>query len=150
MCPRRECGSPSLVFFDATYYPRWGGEPRLEQFGVLPRGTAQAMDHLPDPIERDRLEAWRCYFGGGIRAAVIMARAAVQRAVRHREAEGGDLRSEIDDLATKRKITEELKAWAHEVRLAGNDAAHPENWATSMRTRWASLSTSWKISSAPP
>ena len=126
-CPRRECGRPTLVFFDAVYNPRWGGDPRVQRFSQFPRGAAQEMQDLPEPIERDRLEAWRCYFGGDVRAAAIMARAAVQRAARHLDAEGAGLKAEIKDLADKGVITRELKAWADEVRITGDDAAHPED-----------------------
>jgi hypothetical protein len=85
------------------------------------------MDGLPDEIQRDHREAWSCFYGGDYRASVIMARAAVQRAVRSLEGTGGTLHAEIQDLATRGVITEFLRGWADEVRLGGNDAAHPED-----------------------
>ena len=39
-------------------------------------------------------------------------------------AEGDDLFHKMDDLEGKRKITPELKAWAHEGRLGGKLGAH--------------------------
>jgi Domain of unknown function (DUF4145) len=55
-----------------------------------------------------------------------MACAAVQRAARSLGAEGKTIFDEINDLRTKGLVTEELKDWAHEVRLAAREAAHPE------------------------
>jgi hypothetical protein len=36
------------------------------------------------------------------------------------------LQIQIDEMAGKGLITEPLKQWAHEVRLGGNDGAHPD------------------------
>ena len=128
VCPRPECRRPTLVFFDATRYlgGPLGGSSYAERVGQLPRGSAQPMDDLPREIESDRLEAWSCYYSGDLRAAVIMGRAAVQRAVRKLEATGAGLKAEITSLRERGVITLELKKWADEVRIAGDDAAHPE------------------------
>jgi hypothetical protein len=84
------------------------------------------MDGLPNAIQEDRREAWSCLYGGDLRAAVIMGRAAIQRAVRKLDASGAGLKAEINDLENRRVITSHLKEWAHEVRIAGDDAAHPD------------------------
>ena len=36
------------------------------------------------------------------------------------------LHLQIDEMAKKGLITEPLRQWAHEVRLGGNDGAHPD------------------------
>ena len=36
------------------------------------------------------------------------------------------LQLQIDEMASKGLITQPLKQWAHEVRLGGNDGAHPD------------------------
>lgn len=127
VCPRPECRRPSLVFFDAT---RDSGplapSSRAERIGQLPRGTAPPMEDLPPEIEGDRLEAWSCFYGGDLRAAIIMGRAAIQRAARRLKAEGDGLKAELQDLRNEGVITLELRKWADEVRIAGDDAAHPE------------------------
>jgi hypothetical protein len=46
--------------------------------------------------------------------------------VRTLEAEGKDRFHEIDDLHAKHKATDELRDWAHEVRIAAREAAHPD------------------------
>jgi hypothetical protein len=123
LCPRTACRRPSIAFFeitsglDATYIS--------DGPAFYPRGQAEPMPDLPQEVQDDRLEAWSCYHGGDYRAAVIMGRAAVQRAVRSLDAEGGGLKAEINDLYAKHKITETLKDFAHETRVAGDDAAHP-------------------------
>jgi Domain of unknown function (DUF4145) len=55
-----------------------------------------------------------------------MGRAAVQRAVRTLGGEGRNLYTEIEELHKQTTISGELKEWAHEVRLAAAEAAHPE------------------------
>jgi hypothetical protein len=132
-CPRRECGKPTLVFFEATRYARGpvlSTPPRAEKIGQLPRGTAQPMEDVPPEIEADRLEAWSCLYGGELRGAVIMGRAAVQRAARFLQAVGAGLKAELRDLERRGVITRELREWADEVRIAGDDAAHPDELGT--------------------
>jgi hypothetical protein len=55
-----------------------------------------------------------------------MGRAAIQRAVRSLNATGGGPKAEIADLEQRRVITAFLKEWADEVRIAEDDAAHPD------------------------
>lgn len=125
LCPREECLKPSIAFFwlndhlGETYV---SAGPRF-----IPRGQPQPMNGLPDEIQEDRREAWSCFYGGDYRAAVIMGRAAIQRAVRELEAKGAGLKAEINDLEQRRIITPFLKEWAGEARIAGDDAAHPED-----------------------
>jgi hypothetical protein len=123
VCPRRSCRRPSLAFFDVHYWQ--GAWQFAELVGAIPAGTVQPMDGLPDEIEQDRLEAWSSLHAGNLRAAIIMGRASLQRAVRGLEAEGDGLKAEIKDLVARGKITADLRAFADEVRIAGDDAAHP-------------------------
>lgn len=122
VCPMDECRRPALLIF-GTWEDEGGYRHQL--IGSYPRGTAKEMVGIREEVERDRAEAWSCFYGGDVRAAVIMGRAALQRAVRILGADGADLYAEIDDLLAKQVITRDLAKLAHEVRLAGNDAAHP-------------------------
>ena len=54
-----------------------------------------------------------------------MARSSLQLLLRHEKAEGGTLFKEIDDLAKKGLIPPIVKEWGHELRVLGNEAAHP-------------------------
>ena len=106
VCPRPECRKPTLVFFDATRYSRspvLERPPQVEKAGQLPRGTAQPIADLPPEIERDRLEAWSCLYGEDVRAAVIMGRAAVQRAARFLKARWSGSQGRVAGSGTKRR-----------------------------------------------
>lgn len=59
-------------------------------------------------------------------AATIMARSALQVALRDRGAEGKNLKQEIDDLADKGILPAIMKEWSHNVRELGNESAHPQ------------------------
>jgi hypothetical protein len=61
-----------------------------------------------------------------------VCRRALEEAMRNLGAEGRDLFTQIDDLERKRRITPELKQWAHEGRLGGKLGAHgveEKKWA---------------------
>lgn len=57
-------------------------------------------------------------------------RRALQIGVRALQAQGKNLIQEIDSLVTNGRLTKEMGAWAHEVRLVGNDGAHEEEQPT--------------------
>ena len=61
---------------------------------------------------------------GDLEAACIMARRSIELAVNLMDAEGGNLKKKIDDLADKKILSPILQAWAHEIRDIGNDGAH--------------------------
>jgi Domain of unknown function (DUF4145) len=58
-------------------------------------------------------------------AASVMARSALQLALRENGATGTRLVDQIQDLANKGLLPPPAREWATEVRLLGNDAAHP-------------------------
>jgi hypothetical protein len=59
-------------------------------------------------------------------AAATMARRAVQAATRAAKAKPSTPYNEIEELKSKGLLTPALAEWAHEVRLVGNDGAHPD------------------------
>jgi len=81
---------------------------------------------LPPDVDADRVEAWDSYHSGLYRAAILMARSSLQRAARTLTAFRGSLNAELDKLVEEGSITAQLRANADEVRLSGNDVAHPE------------------------
>jgi len=105
-----------------------GGSWRTHLLGnMVPVASPEPLQDLPHPeIEADRNEAWACHLSGQHKAAVIMARSALQRAVRVLNPYRGSLNQELDNLAANGIITRQLRANADEVRLSGNDVAHPE------------------------
>lgn len=140
VCPRSQCHRPSLL--GISFYNEHGESWSPSVVFQLPRGVAQPMDGLPVEIESVRNEAWSSYFGGDLRAALVVGRAAVQRAVRTLGGAGRDLFSEIDSLRERGVVTEELKEWAHEVRIAAREAAHPEELGE-VTTKEALTSLQW-------
>jgi Domain of unknown function (DUF4145) len=148
VCGNHKCRGPSVVFMEFMY--DMGDTSHEKIVGQLPRGKATAMEGLPEPLERVRSEAWSCYYGGDHRAAVVMGRAAVQRAVRTLGGEGRDLFHEIDSLYARGVVTEELKEWAHDVRLAQRRRRTPRNLEKCLRPRRLRASSSLTISSVSP
>lgn len=125
------CENASLFVWDASHDYDWS----IWLKHVWPTSQAAKMDDLDEAVQKDRLEAWNCYFNGQYRAAILMARAGLQRAARillagddGKLAEGdkGSLYAELDLLIERGLITPQLRENADEVRLSGNDVAHPE------------------------
>jgi hypothetical protein len=94
---------------------------------VLPTPRAVANDDLPEGIREEHKEARDCLHGGQLKASMLMARAALQHACRSLGANGRNLKDELDSLEESGVITRDLRAFADEVRLLGNDVAHPED-----------------------
>lgn len=62
--------------------------------------------------------------GKAYKATVAMCRRSVEASCEDLGAKGKNLKEQIDDLATKGKITEPLKEMAHKVRLTANRELH--------------------------
>lgn len=108
----------------------YGRQPQrgYELKSFAPRTAAQdAVDKsVPPNIAADLSEAIRCEWAKSYKAAVTMCRRAIQAASIDKGATPKDkLVDQIDELATLQIITASLKDMAHEVRLTGNDGAHP-------------------------
>lgn len=62
-------------------------------------------------------------------AAGMMFRKALETALREKFPEQSDnLYAKIEALAKNNELTKDLAAWAHQIRLAGNEAAHEEEF----------------------
>jgi hypothetical protein len=79
----------------------------------------------PEFLKGDLEEANVCFSVGAFRATGVLARRALQLCCIDKGAPDKKLQEQIDWLLEKQIITKDLKEWAHEVRLTGNDAAHP-------------------------
>jgi hypothetical protein len=60
-------------------------------------------------------------------AAAVMARSALQAALRGHGAKGRDLKTEIANLASQGTLPPLMREWSDEVRELGNDATHPDS-----------------------
>ena len=87
---------------------------------------AAEVRELANNVAEDFSEALRCHWIKSYRASVVMCRRAIQSSAIALKAKGDRLIDQIDDLFKSGKITESLKDFAHEVRLTGNDGAHPD------------------------
>lgn len=101
--------------------------PQLITEEVYPTPLPEPPDKRIAPdIHKDFEEALKCFGISAFRAAGVMARRALQCCCLDKEAKKGNLQDQIDWLFGQGIITKNLKDWAHEVRLVGNDAAHPQ------------------------
>ena len=99
----------------------------IHDYYVLPYPleTTKYPEHWPDEIGRYWLQARRNIQSENWDAAAIMARSALQAALRDKNANGSTLKQEIDDLAAKGILAPIMKEWANQIRLLGNESAHP-------------------------
>jgi Domain of unknown function (DUF4145) len=92
---------------------------------VYPRTDATRFG-LPETVARALDETLVALNGGAWNLAVTGFRTTLQLAVRDKGAKGRNLREEIEQLAGDGSIPASLKEWAHDIRAAGNDTAHPD------------------------
>lgn len=104
------------------------GSIPLHDFRVLPwpLGKAKPSENWPPDVQRFWTQAHESLGIESYDASAVMARSAVQAAMRDKGAVGKDLYNEIEDLAKKGDLPPLMKEWSHEVRVLGNDAAHPK------------------------
>ena len=95
---------------------------------IFPDPQPRTVDsRVPASIKKDFEEANICFSVGAFRASAVMVRRALQSICLDKgAAENDKLIKQIDWLFSQGIITKDLKEWAHEVRLVGNDAAHPK------------------------
>lgn len=116
----------------------WSGSgDGMHNFMVLPwpRNVTRHPEHWPAAIGSYWLQAKRSMAGESWDAAAVMARSAMQLALRNHGAKGANLKQEIDDLAGKGLLPPIMKDWSNALRDLGNDSAHPkpEQAATTSR-----------------
>jgi Domain of unknown function (DUF4145) len=98
----------------------------LEAFHPVGKPDDSVDEAVPPAIREDFAEALRCRWVKAYKATVTMCRRAIQSSVLDLGATDKKLVEQIDELAKKGKLTESLRDYAHEVRLTGNDGAHPD------------------------
>jgi hypothetical protein len=119
----KNCMGYVHVFWSAAE----SGVGSMHDFLVLPWpiGKAKPSENWPPDVQRFWTQAHESLGIQNWDAAAVMARSAVQVTMRDKGAVGKDLYSEIEDLAKKGDLSPLMKEWSHEVRVLGNDAAHP-------------------------
>lgn len=119
------CAGYVLVLWSAMEY---AGSHSLHSYRVVPYPLkiTGAPQHWPPEIQRFWLQAQKSLEIENWDAAAVMARSAMQVALREHKAQGSNLKGEIDDLASKGILPPLMKDWSHEVRELANDSAHPK------------------------
>ena len=120
------CTGYVMVLWSASQFGT--GLTGMHAFRVLPWPIRleKFPRHWPEPVGRFWLQAHRNGKDENWDAASVMARSALQAALREQGAKGRKLKDEIEDLATRGILPPQMKEWAHELRGLGNESAHPE------------------------
>jgi len=105
----------------------WSAGDGLYFYHVLPWPirVEKYPEEWPSNVGRYWLQAKRSLTDGNWDAAVVMARSALQVALRDQKAQGENLKQEIADLAGKGILPPIMREWSDHVRELGNDSAHP-------------------------
>lgn len=124
-----QCGSCAgyvQVLWSASEF---SGSRGLHSFRVQPWpvGKPEPSEKWPKTIGRFWVQAHENETNENWDAATVMARSALQAALRNQQAEGGNLKEEIDDLLQKGILPKIMKEWSDEIRLLGNESAHPND-----------------------
>lgn len=98
-----------------------------EVVAMYPRPRVPPAD-LPDQVKQLLSEAGDTLHAPGL--SIIGSSRAVQSMLHARNIKTGTLYARIDQAAAEHLVTEDMKAWAHEVRLDANTERHLEEGAT--------------------
>ena len=117
------CAGYVMVLWSASEY---GGG--LHNYQVLPWaiGKLKAPEYWPEEVQRFWLQAHESVKNEIWDAAAVMIGSVLQVALRLNKAVGSNLKSEINDLATKGILPPIMREWSDELRLLRNDSAHPK------------------------
>jgi len=91
-----------------------------------PKRIPKLDPSIPQDVANDYVEAIKCIDINANKASVAMCRRALQASLIQKGAKKEKLVEQIDELFNKGIITEDIKDWAHEIRLTGNIGAHPD------------------------
>ena len=120
------CGGFVHVVWSAAEFR---GTHGIHNFYVLPWPTKAKPDpseNWPQQVQRFWSQAHQSQNAEIWDGASVMTRSAMQIALRDQGATGRTLKNEIDDISGKGILPPTMKDWATELRLLGNEAAHPE------------------------
>lgn len=101
--------------------------------GIWPKPEPiDAPQHLPDTVHRAYMEAAKARKASLWNAACSSYRRCMELALKGfaPDVDAWKLEKRIDKLAAENRITSDLKDWAHELRLDGNEAIHGDDEAT--------------------
>ena len=120
------CGRCNEVFlkeFDFYEIPGDFCAPQGEEI-LYPTPRKISMDGVPKSTSRAYAAAARSYQAGLYEPCVIMCRKCIEALCQELGATKGNLKDRLVCLQNDGQIDRKLLAWANELRLIGNDAAH--------------------------
>lgn len=132
----RECGWPSICLLEGETVDDVianGGKPldamdaeeEYVRHTWLPlESVGKQYEDVPEFIASAASEAYSCASISMYRAAVLMARTALEATAKDKGITEGTLCGKIKEMAKKHIITDQLADEADEIRLLGNDMAH--------------------------
>lgn len=94
----------------------------VELIDYYPKRTYRGHESIPSNIAEEFGEAMVCFDNKAFESCVGMCRRALQSTCKLKKAKGKNLQEQIDDI-----IPDDLKEYAHEIRLWGNIGAHPDD-----------------------
>jgi hypothetical protein len=121
-----QCQSCQGVIFLVGYKFAGASQYAYKQHYPVDNPEQQVENSIPASIRRDFVEGLRCRSVQAYRATVVMCRRALQASCQELKAGGGDLVTQINNLASKGVITVSLRDLAHQIRKLGNAGAHPD------------------------
>jgi hypothetical protein len=115
------CGNLTMAFWAV-------GDGGLHDWKTVPWPLRydRHPESWPKDVGRFWIQAKQSQLAKSLDSAAVMARSALQLALRHAGAKGQTLFKDIDQLSENGALPPLMKDWAHEVRLLANDSAHPE------------------------
>lgn len=131
------CEEIVIAVFDgsssASYSPNsCPGDPRKFGWNIFKSyptpAPSKCPTHTPDELKRIFVQAANALKRGDSDASGAMSRkvldVSTQQLLSADSKKYGNIQGRIDALAAANKLTPDLKEWAHQLRLGGNDAAH--------------------------
>ncbi|MGB5925040.1 MAG: DUF4145 domain-containing protein [Dehalococcoidia bacterium] len=115
-----------------VYFVTQSIQDRVTILDSYPKLDLETDKELPENVKIALTEAIKGLNDENWNSCLVMCRRALEEAMVDLGAEGRDLFNKIDTLENQRRITPELKAWAHESRLGGKLGAHgtkEKRWA---------------------
>jgi hypothetical protein len=120
------CGRCESVFLvESTFYeiPGEVSVPQGERV-LYPSSRQISLEGIPATIARAYSSAARSFSVGLYEPCVIMSRKCLEAVCQELGATKGNLKQRLSTLRDTGKIDQKLLAWADELRVIGNDAAH--------------------------
>jgi len=122
-CTCDHCKYPIVAMLKSVPDANFGFKTYITTY--WPTATAKTdYPDVPESIAGAANEAHLCLAAGSPHGAVALARAVVESVAKERKITKGNLEKKVDTLHSEGYIGESMKEAAHEIRFAGNEAAH--------------------------